>query len=367
MTSTKPPETLLQFASRFRTEKQCTAYLYALRWPNGFVCPKCGTTKAGPLKAISGAMECENRHMTTVTAGTALHRSKIPLQTWFMGAWLVATLKPGISAVQFQRQLGLTRLETAWTMLHKLRSALVAPEQDKLNGECNNASHTEHWIEIDEVYVGGKESGKERSGRGAESKALVMVAVEVHGWPAGKGDPADDESGNEGGKKRRGGKTDNELELRTKAGRCRMRVVEDGKAATILPFILDNVERGSVIWTDDNPAYNAASRAGYHRMITVAKGDANPLPTLGRVTTNLKRWLIGTHKGAVQAQHLQAYLNEFTFRFNRRDYPWIAFNRVLSLAALGRPAVEYEGLYKHTWIHPNPTQGPMQAGFFHDE
>lgn len=100
---------------------------------------------------------------------------------------------------------------------------------------------------------------------------------------------------------------------------------------------------------------------GYVRRTTVAKDDSDPLPTLGRVTTNLKRWLIGTHKGAVQSQHLQAYLNEFVFRFNRRDIPWIAFNRVLCLAVLNRHAVQYDELYKHTWIHPTNGAEPTVA------
>jgi hypothetical protein len=97
---------------------------------------------------------------------------------------------------------------------------------------------------------------------------------------------------------------------------------------------------------------------------TIAKTDPDPLPTHGRVVTNLKRWLLGTHKGSVSPVHLQAYLNEYVFRFNRRDIPWVAFNRVLALVALARPALEYEGLYKHTWQHPNPSEGPDQYGIW---
>ena len=131
-----------------------------------------------------------------------------------------------------------------------------------------------------------------------------------------------------------------------------MNVITDTTAKTLTEFIRSNVASGSTIWTDASRSYNQAEREGYARRTTVAKDDSDPLPTLGRVTTNLKRWLIGTHKGAVQSQHLQAYLNEFVFRFNRRDIPWIAFNRALGLAALNRHAVQYDDLYKHTWIHP---------------
>ena len=132
-----------------------------------------------------------------------------------------------------------------------------------------------------------------------------------------------------------------------------MSVITNTKAKTLTEFICENIAPGSVIWTDANRSYNESERTGYPRRKTVAKDDPDPLPTLGRVTTNLKRWLMGTHKGAVQTQHLQAYLNEFVFRFNRRDIPWIAFNRALGLAALSRPALQYDGLYKHTWVHPN--------------
>ncbi len=131
-----------------------------------------------------------------------------------------------------------------------------------------------------------------------------------------------------------------------------MSVITDTTAKMLTKFIQSNVEPGSTIWTDANRSYNQSEHEGYVRRTTIAKGDPDPLPTLGRVTTNLKRWLIGTHKGAVKSQHLQAYLNEFVFRFNRRDIPWIAFNRVLVLVALNRTAVQYDDLYKHIWNHP---------------
>lgn len=285
-------------------------------------------------------MICENNHKVSVTAGTSLSGTKQSLTVWFHAAWLVATLKPGISAVQFQQQLGLTRFETAWTMLHKLRSALFAPDRNNLTSDCKDPLHTDHWIEIDEVLVGGKEEGAEHRGGGAATKTLIAIAVEVHGWHA-----LPDDSLNTKRRVRTG--------VYTKAGRCRMSIIANTKATTLTKFIHENIVRGSTIGTDSNRSYNQCEREGYLRRKTLAKEDLDPLPTLGRVTTNLKRWLIGTHKGAVQSQHLQAYLNEFVFRFNRRDIPWIAFNRALSLAVLNRPVVEYEGLYKHTWVHPN--------------
>lgn len=287
-------------------------------------------------------MVCENNHKVSVTAGTSLAGTKQPLALWFHAAWLVSTLKPGISAVQFQRQLGLTRLETAWTMLHKLRSALFAPDRDPLTSTCTEERHTDHWIEVDEVLVGGREEGAEHRGGGAETKTLIAVAVEVHSWSG----LADDRTGREAKRRTRGAGD-------TKAGRCRMSIIPDSTAERLTAFVRANITVGSTIWTDSSRSYNQCEREGYLRRKTIAKDDPDPLPTLGRVTTNLKRWLIGTHKGAVRPQHLQAYLNEFVFRFNRRGIPWVAFNRALGLAALSRPALSYEGLYKHTWIHPS--------------
>jgi transposase-like protein len=225
-------------------------------------------------------------------------------------------------------------------MLHKLRSALFAPDRCELSSYCTDRLHTDHWIEVDEVLVGGKEEGMEHRGGGAETKTLVAVAVEVHSWEG----LAEDDCSNTKRRMRADG--------HTRAGRCRMSVITDTKADTLTKFIRGNIAQGSTIMTDGSRSYNQCEREAYCRRKTIAKDDPDPLPTLGRVVTNLKRWLMGTHKGAVQTQHLQAYLNEFVFRFNRRDIPWIAFNRALGLAALSRPAVEYEGLYKGTWNHP---------------
>lgn len=337
----EPPKSLIEFSHRFATEEACAEYLFSMRYPNGYVCPKCNSGHAWHVTEKPGMMICENNHKISVTAGTSLARTKQPLTMWFHAAWLLATLKPGISAVQFQRQLGLTRLETAWTMLHKLRSSLFAPDRGLLPTDCIDRFHTDHWVEVDEVLVGGKEEGVEHRGGGAETKALVAIAVEVHCWEGLSDDPD-----NTGVKRRT--RTNRE----TRAGRCRMCVIPNTKEKTLTKFIRENIAAGSVIWTDANRSYNQSERIGYLRRKTIAKDDPDPLPTLGRVTTNLKRWLMGTHKGAVRPQHLQAYLNEFVFRFNRRDIPWIAFNRALGLAALNRPAVEYEELYKHTWVHP---------------
>jgi transposase-like protein len=351
-----PPKNMMEFSRTFATNEACAAYLFNLRWLDGYACPKCGATKAYRVRGTPSMVQCPNHHKISVTAGTALHRTKQPLTLWFHAAWLVATLKPGISALQFQRQMGFSRLETAWTMLHKLRAGLVAPEREQLSTDCDDPTHTDHWVEIDEVYVGGEEHGTEHRGRGAETKSLVAIAVEVHEW-TGDTDERDLPAKRRGGKEGKGALKGQH----TRAGRCRMRVIPDAKGVTLAQFITDNVKPGSRIWTDAHLGYRNAETL-YPRSITVANASDDPLPTLGRVTTNLKRWLIGTHKGAVRAQHLQAYLNEYVFRFNRRDIPWIAFNRALGLAAHAPKAAEYAGLYRGAWVHPNPNPTLCQGG-----
>ncbi len=364
MTATypKPPETVRDFFKRFPDHDACAEYLFQLRWPDGYVCPKCGSTRAGKLRSPKAGMECENHHKISVTAGTALHRTKIGLDQWFFAAWMLATHKPGLSAHQFQRQSGLTRLETAWTLLHKLRSGLVAPDRDKLTTKCNDSRHTDHWIEVDHIEIGGEQTMEQRKKRGS-NKSIVLVAVEVHAWhddsPESDQEP---EPGKPASVRRkslnaRGKSTvaDTTGTLRTKAGRCRLRVVPGMWMDVTNDVLVSMIERGSPIVSDAHASFGAPGWAGLRRRETiVAKTHPDPLPTIGRVTTNLKRWLEGTHKGAVMGQHLQAYLNEFVFRFNRRDIPWVAFNRALALAVLGRPGPTYEGLYKHTWVHRNP-------------
>jgi transposase-like protein len=321
------PTGLVGFALRFSDDNKCREYLLKQRWPQGFVCPKCGDSKAYVI-STRNSMECSQGHQTSLTAGTIMHHSRLPLHKWFYGAWLVATLTPGISSVQFQRELEFKRNEPAFMLLHKLRTALYAPDRKKLSSHCDFEGHVDHWIEIDETYVGGEESGKEHRGRGSDTKSLVIVAVEVHKW-------IDKKTG----------------EAHTKAGRIRMRVIQDASAASIMPFIHDSIVPGSKIWTDAHGGYNQAVGAGFGREITVARRDPDPLPTMGRVVTNLKRWLIGTHKGAVRSQHLQTYLNEFVYRFDRRHEPWEGFHRALGLSMVLREHPTQDALYSGKWQH----------------
>lgn len=325
------PQSLPDFLARFGTDTQCRDYLTALRWPDGVDCHECGRVVTR-YDATRRLWRCGCGTDTSVTAGTALHRSKIPLQTWFFGAWLTTTLKPGISALQFQGQLGLSRYETAWTMLHKLRSAMVAPDRSLLTG----------MVQVDEFWIGGREEGvKSRASTGKVDavreyslKRLVIVAVEVRFA------------------ERINKKTGETTEVRY-AGRARMKVIDTTDARSVIGFIRENVAVGSHINTDGLKSYNRLGTLGFEHEVTIAKETDDPLPMVGLIQTNFRRWWIGTHKGAIHGKHLQTYCNEFVFRFNRRNDVWWAFRRALGLAVLEREAPTYHGLYAGEWKHRN--------------
>ena len=290
------PRTLGEFYRRFPSDDACWAYLVETRWPSGFICPACGSTDATAL-AARRVWECRScLRQTSASAGTVLHRSKLPLTAWFAAAYLVATLKPGISALQLQRQLGLTRYETAWLLLHKLRRAMVAPDRALLAGT----------VEVDEAWVGGAQPGL-RGGRQRAGRKTLMVVVAV--------------------------------ELRPKSlGRVRLEVVPDDTAPTLLGFVRRNIAPGSTVVTDAFQGYAGLAKLGYtHQPVSQAAlkqaGQVgNAVPGVHRVISNLKTWLMGTHHG-VGADHLDHYLDEFVFRFNRRYFPMAGFATLLGLGA----------------------------------
>ena len=252
-----------------------------------------------------------------------MRSSHMPLSVWFWGAYLVATQTPGQSALQFQRQLGISRYETAFQILHKLRAGMVRPERD-----CIGAQYP---VEVDETLVGGRTRGE---GRGIHHKAIVAGAVEVR-VP---------QKHTENKRSRR----------KTYAGRLRLRLVLDRGAKELTGFVLENVSKGATVRTDGWHSYEGLEKMGYTHEQLVISGDAerleSHLPMIHIAFSNLKTWLLGTHHGVSQ-QHLQAYLNEFVFRFNRRFYPMTAFNSVLGLAARSS-APTYEALYSGDWVHP---------------
>jgi hypothetical protein len=289
------PLSILEFQERFATEEACRQYLFASRWPEGFVCPGCGAGRAGgeTRRHLWVCTACG--HQTSVTAGTVMHGTRTPLRTWFRAAYVVATHHPGISAKQLQRQLGLSRYETAWLILHKLRRAMVATERELLKGE----------IEIDEFFLGGYGEGL-KGGRQRGKKALVGIAIEARG---------------------RG------------SGRLRLQVLPDASGPTLRDFAKATTAPGAIVHTDGLQSYRVLAKHGYdhrrRRQGTAAPGE-QLLPRAHRAISNLNAWMHGTHRG-VGDEHLPVYLDEYVFRHNRRGTPMAAFQTLLGLGALHDP------------------------------
>ena len=299
------PMTFSEFIKQFPDEKHCREYLYKLRFPNGFVCPKCDYTEN--WKIGEQLYECRKcRRQTSVISGTVFQDTRKPLLDWFVAIWWVTTQKNGASAEGLQQELGLKSYQTAWTWLHKIRSAMVNPNRTKLSGT----------VEVDESYIGGESSGKR--GRGAENKVVVAVACELDG---------------------------------RKVGRCRMSVIADASAASLHGFITENIEAGSQLITDDWSGFSGIEGKGYTRQIHIQKhtdDEAKMLPHVNTVVSLLKRWLLGTHQGRVEPKHLQAYLDEYVFRFNRRKSAkrGLLFYRLLE-SAMQTKATTYKDLTNH--------------------
>lgn len=264
-----------------------------------------------------------------------MHSSHTALSMWFWGAYLITTQTPGISTVQFQRQLGLTRHETAFMILHKLRSGMVRPDRDKIGSE--------HPVEIDECYVGGVTRGE---GSGIHHMTMVIGAVEVCTKK-----PIDEDRKPNKRKK----KNPQAEEKTTYAGRLRLQVVPDHCMDTLTNFVKENIAAPTTIHSDGWQGYNELRELGYKHKPLVLSGDPKKadehLPMIHRAFSNLKTWILGTHHGRVEPQHLQAYLNEYVFRFNRRFHPMRGFNSILGLASRTIPPT-YEQLYSGTWEHP---------------
>lgn len=268
------PRNIMEFEHRFSTEEDCRKYLFQLRWPKGFQCPRCKNQEAWKTsQELYYCIRCG--YKTSITAGTIFQDTSKPLQMWFRAIWYVTNQKHGVSALGLQRALGLGSYWTAWTWLHKLRSAMVRPGRDRLSG----------IIEVDEAYIGGPKQGKR--GRGAIGKTLIVAMVQKDG---------------------------------NHIGRIRLQRVSDASAESLNCAIKNSVEPKSVVRTDGWRGYNKLDTLGYiHEKIRQDYDlGINLLPSVNRVVSLLKRWLLGIHQGAVRASHLDYYLDEFTFRFNRR-------------------------------------------------
>ena len=304
------PASYQQFRRWFADEAGAAWFLEQLRWPAGFVCPRCGAAQA-PWRQSRGRLTCAAcRHQTSVTAGTVLDRTRTPLTVWLDAAWQMTTAKNGLSAVTLARTLDV-RYRVAWTMLQRLRVAMVRAERAPLAGE----------VEVDETFVGGVRHGAKR-GRGAQ-KCVVVIALEVK-QPKG-------------------------------FGRVRMRHVANASGDELVPFVCDVVAPGSALLTDGWGGYNDLPDHGYTRHKTVLSSSGNPahvsMPGVHRVASLLKRWLLGTHQGSVDPAHLQSYLEEYTFRFNRRTSRsrGLVFRRLLEQAVTTGPVTEAELAGGYPW------------------
>lgn len=294
------PRTYQEFLEWFADETACRRYLARCRWPQDFECAHCGV-KAEPWTTGRGYLHCRQcGSEVSVTAGTIFDRTRMPLRTWFAAMWFVTSQKDGASALGLKRVLGLGSYQTAWSLLHKLRRAMVRPGRDRLCGR----------IEVDETYVGGSNVGGKR-GRGSEGKEIVVIAVEVHS-PKG-------------------------------FGRVRMRQIPDVSGSSLMPFVCDVAEKGSEIMTDGWRGYNQLTKCGYGHDRVVLSDTGDPahvsMPGVHRIAALVKRWLLSTHQGSVSGKHLEYYLDEYTFRFNRRTSQsrGMLFYRLIEQAVMTAP------------------------------
>jgi transposase-like protein len=316
MESLKPhnfPSIYRDFVKMFPDDVACAAYLERLRWPDGFVCPVCAEQHE-PWRQTRRRLVCTAcRHQSTVTAGTIFDKTRTPLITWFDAAWHVTTAKNGMSAKTLERTMGVS-YHVAWHMLHRYRVAMVRADRESLSGQ----------VEVDETLLGSVEEGGKR-GRGAD-KEIIVIALEIKD------------------KKR--------------FGRVRMRHIPDASSGNLVPFVRAVIAPGSIVCTDGWSGYYGLSNEYDHRQ-TVLSSSNDPahvvMPGVHQIASLLKRWLLGTHQGAFSVEHLQSYLEEFTFRFNRRTSTSRGqlFRRLLEQAVVTSPVTEADILHGYQW---NPTK-----------
>jgi transposase-like protein len=303
------PRTWEQFLDWFPDDDSCLEYLKGIRWPDGFVCPRCGGVDE-PYRTSRGRLVCRHcRHQCTVTAGTIFEKTRTPLRSWLAAVWYIINQKQGVNALGLQRVLGLGSYQTAWTMLHRLRRAMIRPGRERLSGV----------VEVDECFVGHtppkknavKKRRKKLVKQDGRRNTVIAVAVEI--------------------------------KLTKGFGRIRLRRIAAPSQVALMPFIKDSIEPASIVHTDGSAAYRSLSKNGYRRMKTVMQGNEKPahgsMPGVHRVAALLKRWLLGTHQGAIRPQQLDHYLDEFVFRFNRRTSRsrGLLFYRLLEQAMVTEP------------------------------
>ena len=275
------PKNEAEFDTRFSSEQACFEYLFKLRWPSGFICKKCGHGEYWhSSRRLYICKKCEQQH--SLIAGTVLQNSKKPITNWFKAMWWFTTRKSGVNAINLQDLLGLGSYETAWSWLQKLRGCTVRQGREKLSGK----------VEADEFYIGGQESGGKR-GRAAEHKCAVAIAVEKKG---------------------------------RKLGRVRLQVIDDCSQDSLHDFIDNTVQEKSNVVTDGWNGYCGLDKKGYQHDRELQKEFQDKdrvLPGAHLVISLVKRLILGTFQGRFHKKHLQRYLDEFVFRFNRRSVSFV--------------------------------------------
>jgi transposase-like protein len=308
------PRTWSEFLERFSSEEACAEYLERLRWPSGFACPSCSSTSP-PYRASRVRLMCKDcRHQSTITAGTIFDKTRTPLRVWLAAAWYLTNQKHGVSALGLQRVLGLGSYQTAWTMLHRYRRAMVRAGRERLKG----------LVEIDEAYIAITDRENPISAVGRKNnthKVIIGIAVEI---------------------------------LQPKGfGRIRLRKLPSDSKESVRQFIQDSIEPDSIVRTDGSGSYAKLHELGYNHERNVMYGSGTPahvsMAGVHRVAALLKRWILGTHHGSIQPDHLDAYLDEFVFRFNRRASAsrGMLFYRLLQQSVVTDP-VTYQDL-----VHPD--------------
>lgn len=299
-----------EFRLRFGEEAQCAQYLTAQRWPQGFTCPRCGGGSRGYI-ASRRVHECAAcGYQCSVTAGTIFHKTRVPLRSWFWALYRMSQAKKGISALQLSKEIEVS-YPTAWLMQHKIRKAMADRDQGyRLAG----------LIEVDEGYVGGVERGKQRSGRGAQSKSVVAVAVER--------------------------RTPGEVNRKPVPGFAAVAVVANASAESLQGFLGAKIQPGSAILTDAWRSYRGLEEKGFQH-VAVRRGPdpaaaCQLFPWVHITLSNLKRFLLGTHH-KVGPQHLKRYVAEFAYRLNRRTMEVNLFQR-LGHACLATKTIIYKDL-----------------------
>jgi predicted RNA-binding Zn-ribbon protein involved in translation (DUF1610 family) len=300
---------LTEFQGAFPDEASCGAFLLERRWPGGFACPLCGSGRAALLKTRAHTYEClDCGRQTSITAGTVMHRAKLPLTVWFWAAHLMSTHSNGMSARQLADQLGLT-YKTAWLLTQKLRRSMVDPEREPLEGV----------VEVDQAEIPFR-AGDTFFDPGNAGKILIAGAVEVIDRDTGQAKP-----------RRRGAKY-----LDTLSGRIRLAMITDNSAASLEAFVRANVKRGTTLLSDGHASYPGLTDYRHDPRVVGKMAGHVVLPWIHRVFSLVKRWGLGTYHG-LRRKHIDTYLNEFVFRYNRRFHRHASFETILGIATHHEP------------------------------